>query len=108
MWLKTDNPFDGWTEQVFGQMACDQYGREVPPEASIAIGHCAIGWVVKTGLLDEVGGETLWKMFNDWYYAKWGRSIIEDNDVHHKPPAFFRAQWNAFLDAPIQYTLGKG
>ena len=105
MQLKTDNPFDGWTHQVFGQMASDQYGREVPPEAGIAQGWCAVGWIAKTGLLDLIGGETLWREFNQWYYTKHGRSLIEDNDVHHKSPEWFRGQWNAFLDEPISVHI---
>lgn len=108
MHLKTDNPFDGWLNQCFGSLACDGFGMEVDPESPAALTHCAVGWVARTGLLAEVGGGPLWRAFNEWYYAKWGRSIIEDNDVHHKPPAWFRGQWNAFLDEPIQYTLGNG
>lgn len=100
--MKTDNPFDGWQQQCFGLQAVDEYGREVPPEATIASMHCAVGWIAKTRLLEEIGGVHLWREFNHWFYMKHMMSLIEANDVHHKPPSWFREQWNAFLDTPIR------
>src|SRR5262245_53002940 len=92
------NPFQNWQSQCFGSYATDSVGRRIlfdgvmqsPQSGTLpqAANWCALGWLAHEKVPPDVQ-----RAFEHRLLITTGSSIVVNNDVQKRPPAWFAERW---------------